>query len=914
MSSITETKDSLAGIADQPPTTSGANSSDSHQTGFANVDDYRGNGNALEQPQPDTTPHSLQFLDLIETLGHSIFAHDQDLLLKHAEGIAAAASPHTEIERYIGLIQSTRVILHEDPDLDAKLVIAASNAISILNYGNLCQVLDFQFCRVRNWSYCRLPYANLNMAVLGVGTTFDGCDLSSASLFRTNMHGASFKNADLSHATTYAVKCLSAWDKNARVTAFSWAPDSKTFAYTIALEPKYVFIGFVESECEESVKVCLAADESEEFNISSLAFSHDGTLLACGDDTGNIRLCDLSSYHYICPFAERHSSEVLSLCFGHDRGALVSCSNCEIRVWDLRNDNRCVRTITQVEPSLVLLSPDDTHLAAVCTSTVVVWKLPALEVVAEFDWTSTATSIVCDGYTFLLEFSADSKQLFFADRWSRDVVQVWDLESNSQTVVRDGPRGRHVFGRLGDDIGHQTYPTCGCGAHFDTRELEDDPHSCLMSPPHKTEGKYSDYPLFAPNGQYLMTLHTFKLETDSSQFSSIEVYYMPMVWQISAAHWCYRMQQHMRSRKVINSPSYVSAVAISTSGKYLATGADVLHVWDAVSGRHLATLDENRASHFLPASHLKPNISRHTYVDSLEFSPDGSMLVEGYYGHLRLWNLQSQQCAHEWRCLDDRAFESRLAAVSAGELPPDEYLLLPRITARFSQDGQYIIVCGHVRNEINVFSATNYGVIKDCEVSDYQSQQPLKCAASNSRFIISAYPDQCGFRIWDSSTNEFRCIARGASRITCMSLSPDNTQLIIANGHAQIVQIWNLNLSALEKQYIRDDSKDASYEGDFLRLDRIIGASQSNDFCANLEGARMNDLLCAFIRKSLTHPFNVCRGSCVPFSDTSHDQDSWSTMWTNPTVKLNWAVNNPLYVSKTEHRQDAEPQACDDID
>jgi len=122
-------------------------------------------------------------------------------------------NPPSPIQRYVELVLSTRHKL-EDPDLDQRLVTAASNAISILSYAHVCGLTEFHLSEVGDFSHCRIPYANFNSSSL-FGCRFDYGDLTQASFYQAYLRGASFKHAKLRNATTCAVDAAvderSAW-------------------------------------------------------------------------------------------------------------------------------------------------------------------------------------------------------------------------------------------------------------------------------------------------------------------------------------------------------------------------------------------------------------------------------------------------------------------------------------------------------------------------------------------------------------------------------------------------------------------------------------------------------------------------------------------------------------------------------
>ena len=143
-------------------------------------------------------PHD--YLALIEDLSSSNSTQDPGWAIQHAKEIAASENPQAKIQQYVELVLSTRTKVEDDHELDTKLVTAASNAISILNYGSLLGLFDFQMVYVRDWSRCRFPEADLSFAALR-NCVFDDADLSRVTLWGANLYEANLKHSNHSHAS-----------------------------------------------------------------------------------------------------------------------------------------------------------------------------------------------------------------------------------------------------------------------------------------------------------------------------------------------------------------------------------------------------------------------------------------------------------------------------------------------------------------------------------------------------------------------------------------------------------------------------------------------------------------------------------------------------------------------------------------
>jgi len=152
------------------------------------------------------------YIQLIENLGSKLLTcNDLDEIVSHAETIARSENPHATIQTYVEMILSSRVKSNEEEkkkessgsyssSLDTLVVTAASNAITILNYGNILNLFKFVMSQVNDWSYCRFPDADLSCAVLDQ-CRFDHADLSRVMLFNASLgEGTSLGAAKLTNA------------------------------------------------------------------------------------------------------------------------------------------------------------------------------------------------------------------------------------------------------------------------------------------------------------------------------------------------------------------------------------------------------------------------------------------------------------------------------------------------------------------------------------------------------------------------------------------------------------------------------------------------------------------------------------------------------------------------------------------
>jgi len=147
---------------------------------------------SLAAPEPDTVNEKERLSRLVQTLGTRSWTQYRALLHKHAELIATQPDA---MRAYVDIIFYSRD-RRADASEDNKLITAASNAVSVLNYGALSNLFAFRFDEVRDWSRIRIPYANLNQARL-LNCDFSCSMLSHCTFLGAILDGSHFDGADL---------------------------------------------------------------------------------------------------------------------------------------------------------------------------------------------------------------------------------------------------------------------------------------------------------------------------------------------------------------------------------------------------------------------------------------------------------------------------------------------------------------------------------------------------------------------------------------------------------------------------------------------------------------------------------------------------------------------------------------------
>jgi len=900
---------------------------------------------------PLSTSTHASFLDLIERLGHTLFTNDQELLLQHAEQIAEeiarTGDATTPIQRYVDLIFSTRTKIHDDPELDAKLVTAASNAISLLNYGSLCGVLDFQLCKYRDWSYCRIPGANLNCAVFAPDTLFDHTDLSNTSLFRTHFHGCRFRHTNLRGAKTHLVQCLMPWRKNRGSNiAFTWSPDSKHYANDQTIWPttgttdkQVIVIGSVADAPEPSERKITELNSAPIPTVTAFAFSPDGTKLTVamvGVKQTELAIWDVDTRECIEIIVP--STEVLYnldyLAYTPDGRYLIAAAisyRSPLYVFDVQNEYRVYQTEgLDGTVGALAISRDSLYVAALVDDVVHVWKLRPLDKDGDDSQQPMEESATFEVDVFrprstnlrrsYLAFTPDCKELICAEMWWCTKFAVCDIESGTVQIV-PAAMCHAAYDKKGFLLGCERIALRNEGA-------AEKPFYGQL--PHHTN---SVAPSVSPDGNYVY-LSAAVVLPDPCAYVPEAVYHAHFIWTTSAMDWMSRFQHHLahKSNGVsrIRSPGHVTALAISPNGSLLVTRSNALHLWDRTTGEHLGVVQEqvrgdnhshSRQINDLHRLDLPEEPRNHKfYRASIAFSHDGRKLLSGEGRHMRLWdvmdclNARTFKPEREWEAVPNGHTSGPVVENMWSHSQPTFLYVTSDITARFTEDDQFIVCHGHYLDHSVAVKVSSGLPARKGLVSHYRVPEMMKCVSSDGRFILASNGRECGFTIWDGVTKRFRCHVTGIDRITCMALTSDDSTLVVSNGHAMLVQIWSIDLKRLIE---RDPEEDEKFDyHDILALQRVIGLGQKHDFCvAEYTDVSADESFLKEMEIASQHPYLVCSCGQHTIANLAKDENdsSWRTAWTDRPPIVDFTKWNPVY--KPQKRDNVEKyQRCWGVD
>jgi len=399
----------------------------------------------------------------VETLGLHLFTLNLEQLHRHAQFIANNLSIK---QAYIDLVLATRSTGVSE-EHDKKCVIAASNAISVLNYGGLSGLFPFQFHEVGDWSGIRVPNANLNFAQV-LECNFNNSDLSNCTLVQAVLRGSSFRGANLKAAILKAVgpqPCIPAMQGHtSQVSSVAFSPDGRYFAsgsadksiriwnvesgqclatfqggsltsevLAVAFSPNGEWLASGSSDGKTRIwrvasGECAATIHGHAGPITSLCFTSVGDRLASSSRDSTIQIWNTQSWE--CVSTLQHQDSVNSVRFSLDGKLLASCGEDNtLRIWHAET-SECIAMLEEAANVFgVAMSPDGRLIAAGAANGIHLWETEAGERVVSWEGDDPwATSDVC--------FSPDGRLL--AAAWNDCSVWFYDLESKDCIATLQG--------------------------------------------------------------------------------------------------------------------------------------------------------------------------------------------------------------------------------------------------------------------------------------------------------------------------------------------------------------------------------------------------------------------------------------------------------------------------------------------
>lgn len=236
----------------------------------------------------------------------------------------------------------------------------------------------------------------------------------------------------------------------------------------------------------------------------------------------------------------------------------------------------------------------------------------------------------------------------------------------------------------------------------------------------------------------------------------------------------------------------VLAAVFSPDGQVLATAIDQeVCLWQATDGRQLAIYHGHRG-----------------WVQSLAFSPDGSILASGSHDHtIRLWDLQTGQCLKTLRgpmgCIQSLAFSPDGTILASGSY--DHTIHLWNVTAgrceqelvghrdrvlfvTFSPDGQTLI-SGGADDTVRIWQVETGQSLRHIETT---LNWALAIALSPDGQTLATASDGKTVKLWDVETGYcIQTLPQYSTKVWAVDFSP-NGRLLATASEDKTVKLWDI--------------------------------------------------------------------------------------------------------------------------
>ncbi|MBO1347485.1 MAG: PD40 domain-containing protein [Hormoscilla sp. GUM202] len=493
--------------------------------------------------------------------------------------------------------------------------------------------------------------------------------------------------------------------------------------------------------------------EGDRYQLWSVSFSPDGSLLATAESNGTVHLWEKSGKKL--SVLTGHTDKVNSISFSPDGQLLATAADDgTARLWDLSSGQQLEKIFRHQGKVLsVSFRPDGSVLATSGSDgTVSLWDLSG-QLLEQFQ--------AHEGWVWSVSFSPNGSQLATASGDGRPVL--WNLQGE----------------KLAEFKGHQK----------GVNSISFSPDGQLLA----TAGADGTVHLWNLQGQQLAELKGHFGPVLSVSFSPDGQLLASAGADSTARLWSYRSQQQFFQRmdQFKGHQNWVTSLSFSPDSKVLATASldGTTRLWD---------LQEKQVQKL-----ASPGNNR---IKSVSFSPDGQLLATvGTNGTALLWDVESGQQLSELR--------GHLGVVWNISFSPDGQRLATVGSDRTfrlwdSQGNQLLMVTGHEGEEIRNISFSPDGKylatvgdegiaklwdLKGNQLAEFKGHRGKVLSVSfspNSRQLATAGEDG-SFRLWNLRGKQLLKVKAYSGWINSISFSPDGQKLATA-GDDNVFRLWNL--------------------------------------------------------------------------------------------------------------------------
>ena len=579
-----------------------------------------------------------------------------------------------------------------------------------------------------------------------------------------------------------------------RINDIKFSPNGRQFAVSTSIG-----IWMYDAHTGEELSL-IAVLPGEGRDVTAMAFSPDGRILASGELGGVGRLWDVTTGKPIVTFKEVPAPQYASLralAFSANGTKLIGAvANREINVWELGKDINpptLLRTIKGQKSwqgdVLMLLSPDTRLLANTTTD----WKNRIFQI--QLSDTSTGELLhTLTGHTWWIKsiaFSADSKMLVSGDEY--ETIRLWDTATGKLKATLNWRRGTATYALAFSPSGRFI-----ASGHRDGVKLWDNtvkpkqqPDDAIGDHQHTLEiREHKDYVsklAFSPDGKILLT---------GSKDGTIQA------WDTATSSHRYTVTGHIEGTRALvfnlnddtlislnepfNPPGNLQQQRWDlTTGDQLSTrflGIEAYSMILSPDGKILATHHAGNTCVLLDINTDPPRIIDQFILKGyptaglnvkFAFSADGEMLATGGEdGLVHVWELTvSKQVRHRFT-VKGHKYNIRTLAFS-----PDGKML--------ASGGQGGTLC-------------LWRVVDGASLFTSKIHKPLIHAVAFSPDSKTLTSGGNELFLWDTSTGtQLRPTSRKlTARILALVFSPDGSTLVAGNRDG-ILELWDVRTGGL---------------------------------------------------------------------------------------------------------------------
>ena len=513
----------------------------------------------------------------------------------------------------------------------------------------------------------------------------------------------------------------------------------------------------------------LAVLEPEEKGLqSSVAWSPDGAILATAGEPGSIELWDAETQKPLGRPLEGHDDRVVSLAFSPDGERLASASyDGSVRFWNARSGEQ-VESIDDAHDSGALSiawSPDGRRLVSSGLDGVMrIWDTRSGRPLGRAFGPDT-------GHIWSVDWSTDGRTI--ASSGEDHTVRLWDARSGMQ--IGEPLRGH--FDRLTAVAFAPDGRTLASSSYDRTARVWPMPPAALGAP----LGRHGDQVravAYSPGGDLLA----------SADYSGTI-----RLWDLRSGA--------LHSQLEDERTSSLESLAWSPDGKTLASAGDGITLWDADTGKPIATLEGHEGT-----------------VESVAWSRDGQLLASGGAdGTVRLWDVAR-------RIQVGDALTGHEGTVWGVAWSPDEATL-----ASVGADGTLRFWDAGTHKSTGLVRLENEDV---AQAVAWSPDGKTLATGSVNRLV----------QLWDAGTRApvGEPLAGHELELTSVAFSPDGRELVSASRDGAI-RLWDVEGRRELGETLR--ASDASIEGVQFAPDGLSFASGGGDGAVRLwEGILWSDL------------------------------------------------------------------------